>query len=144
MSGYWIVLPVRGSVYVAAFAYCIDRIIIVANAATNKKVNITFLFIPPIIMTAKDGSRYISYVLIEVKLSEEWKNASADLRTSNEYAYSGVSDSTLLISFLSFGHSSKCSSGLSIFFIQTDNSRYHVYQRRLQDNKDNVTKQYFC
>ena len=43
MSGYWIVLPVRGSVYVAAFAYCIGRIIIVANAATNKKVNVNVL-----------------------------------------------------------------------------------------------------
>ena len=67
MSGYWIVLPVRGSVYVAAFAYCIGRIIIVANAATNKKVNVTFLFILPTIITAKDGFRYIFYVLIEVE-----------------------------------------------------------------------------
>ena len=67
MSGYWIVLPVRGSVYVAAFAYCIGRIIIVANEATNKSVNVTFLFILTIIITAKDGFRYIFYVLIEVK-----------------------------------------------------------------------------
>jgi hypothetical protein len=59
MSGYWIVLPVRGSVYVAVFAYCRGRIIIVANAAVNKIVNVPFLFILPNIITAKDGFRYI-------------------------------------------------------------------------------------
>jgi hypothetical protein len=108
MSGYWIVLPVRGSVYVAAFACCIGRIIIVAKAATNKKVNVTTIII------AKDGFRYIFYELIEVKLSKEWKNASAYLRTSNEFTDTDVSNNTLLISLLSFGHSSKSSSSMSM------------------------------
>jgi hypothetical protein len=59
------VLPVRGSEYVAAFAYCRGGIIIVANAAVYKKVNVLFLFILPNIISAKDGFRYIFYVLIE-------------------------------------------------------------------------------
>jgi hypothetical protein len=44
-------------VYGAAFAYYICRIIPGAIGAANKTV--TFLFIPPTIITAKEGLRYI-------------------------------------------------------------------------------------
>jgi hypothetical protein len=48
------------------------------------------------------------------------------------------SDSILLISFLSFGRSSNYSSGLSIFYIQTDNSRYHVYKTTKTMEQNNI------
>jgi hypothetical protein len=59
-------VAVRGSAYVAAFACCRGRMIIFANAAVNRKVNVLFLFILPNVITTKDGFRYIFYVLIEV------------------------------------------------------------------------------
>jgi len=75
------------------------RIIIVANEATNKKVNVTSLFILTIIITAKDGFRYIFYVLIEVKFIQGMETRVSIFENINEYTDSGVNDCNRVVVF---------------------------------------------